>query len=150
MSRTLAREDAFKLVFEMEITKITAKEAIDYLFETVTKNNEMWAQDFVSAPNRKYIEAIVKGIEEKQASLNEAIEPTLKDWTISRISKVNLAILKLAAYEIYYMDDIPFKVSVNEAVQLAKKYAGKEAASFVNGVLGTLIKTAGAEAVEGN
>jgi len=140
MSRTLAREDAFKLVFEMELTQITADEAINYLFDTVDKTNEMWSQEFISAANRKYIESIVKGIEEKKAQLNKMIEPTLKDWTIERLSKVNLAILQLALYEITFMDDIPVKVSVNEAVQLAKKYAGNESGSFINGVLGTLIK----------
>ena len=140
MSRTLAREDAFKLVFEMEITKISAADAISYLFESVEKSNEMWAQEFINVSNRKYIETLVYGIEEKCEFLTELIKPTLKDWTIERISKVNLAILKLAAYEIYFMDDIPHKVSVNEAVQLAKKYAGNDAGSFINGVLGTLIK----------
>lgn len=140
MSRTLAREDAFKLIFEMEITKTDAPSAINYLFETVTEKNEMWAQNFVSAPNRKYIEELVKGVEEKQDFLIDIINPTLKDWTLSRISKVNLAILKLAVYEMYYMDDIPCKVSANEAVQLAKKYSGKDAAAFINGVLGTVIK----------
>ena len=150
MSRSLAREDAFKLIFEMEITNISAKEAIEYLYQTVDKYNEMWAQEFVSASNRKYIEDIVNGVSQNKARLISKIEPTLKDWTISRISKVNLAILQLAAYEIYYIDDIPSKVSVNEAVLLAKKYAGKESASFINGVLGTLIKNTEAENSEGN
>lgn len=139
MSRTFAREDAFKLIFEMEITKIDSESAIFYLYDTVEKKNEMWAQEFVSAPNRKYIEEIVKGVEQKCDFLLEIITPTLKDWTISRISKVNLALLKLAVYEIYFMEDIPSKVSVNEAVQLSKKYAGKDSASFINGVLGTVI-----------
>ena len=142
MSRTLAREDAFKLVFEMELTQIKADEAINYLFDTVDKTNEMWSQKFISASNRKYIESIVTGIQEKKAHLNEMIEPTLKDWTIERLSKVNLAILHLALYEITFIDDIPVKVSVNEAVQLAKKYAGNESGAFINGVLGTLIKNA--------
>ena len=150
MSRSLAREDAFKLIFEMEITDINAKEAIEYLYDTVNKHNEMWAQEFVSASNRKYIEDVVNGVYENKAALNSKIEPTLKDWTISRISKVNLAILQLAAYEIYYITDIPSKVSVNEAVLLAKKYAGKESSSFINGVLGTLIKNAEEENSEGN
>ncbi len=139
MSRLFAREDAFKLIFEMEITKINSESAISYLYETVEKKNEMWAQEFVSAANRKYIEEIVKGVEEKSDFLIEIINPTLKDWTISRISKVNLALLKLAVFEIYFMDDIPEKVSVNEAIKLAKTYGGKESASFVNGVLGTVI-----------
>jgi len=142
MSRALAREDAFKLIFEMEITKISADDAIAYLYNTVNKTNEMWAQDFVSASNRKYIESVVKGVEEKRDEILSKIEPTLKDWTLSRISKVNLAILELAAYEIFYNDDIPEKVSASEATQLAKKYAGKEASSFINGVLGTLIQGA--------
>lgn len=139
MSRKLAREDAFKLLFEMEITGITSEEAIKYLYDTVDKSNEMWAQEFVSAANRKYIESIVHGVEEKKDDLVSVIEPTLKDWAISRISKVNLTILKLASYEILYIDDIPEKVSASEAVLLAKKYSGKDDASFVNGILGTII-----------
>ncbi len=139
MSRAFAREDAFKLVFEMEITKIDPESAISYLYETVDKKNEMWAQEFVSAPNRKYIEEIVRGVEEKCDFLIEIITPTLKDWTISRISKVNLALLKVRVYEFYFIEDIPEKVSVNEAVKLAKTYGGKEGASFVNGVLGTVL-----------
>ena len=121
MSRSLAREDAFKLIFEMEITNVTSDDAIKYLFDTVDNTNEMWAQEFISASNKKYIENVVRGVQEKADELNSVIEPTLKDWTIKRISKVCLTILKLAAYEIYYIDDIPVKVSANEAVMLAKK-----------------------------
>jgi len=142
MSRTLAREDAFKLIFEMEITGITAEDAIKYLYDTVDKNNEMWAQEFVSASNRKYIETVVKGVEERKDVLISKIEPTLKGWSLSRISKVNLAILKLAVLEILFIEDIPEKVSASEAVVLAKKYAGKDDAAFVNGILGTVIDEA--------
>lgn len=142
MSRKLAREDAFKLIFEMEITKISAEDALGYLFDTVENSNEMWAQTKVSASGRSYIEAVVRGVEEKRTELNKTIEKTLKDWTIDRISKVNLAILELAVFEISHIDDIPDKVSVNEAVELAKKYSGKEDASFVNGVLGNIINSA--------
>lgn len=148
MSRKLAREDAFKLVFEMEITGITSDEAIKYLYDTVNKTNEMWAQEFVSAANRKYIESVVCGVEEKKDELISKIEPTLKGWALSRVSKVNLAILKLAIYEILYIDDIPEKVSASEAVVLAKKYAGKDDASFVNGILGTIISEK--QSAEGN
>ena len=140
MSRSLAREDAFKLVFEMEITGITPEDAVKYLYDTVDKSNEMWAQQFVSAPNRKYIEEVVYGIVEKKDQIIAAIEPNLKDWSIARISKVALCVLELAVYEILFMDDIPGKVSASEAVLLAKKYAGKDDASFVNGVIGTIIE----------
>jgi len=140
MSRTLAREDAFKLLFEMEITGISGEEAIKYLYETVNKSNEMWAQEFVSASNRAYIESVIGGVSENNDELTSKIEENLKDWSLSRISKVCLAILKLALYEIYYLEDIPVKVSASEAVLLAKKYAGKEESSFVNGVIGTVLK----------
>lgn len=139
MSRALAREDAFKLVFEMKISDISAEDALNYLYKTVEKSNEMWAQDFVSAASRKYIEGVVKGIREKEEEINAIIEGKLKDWTIQRISKVNLALLQLSIYEIKYMDDIPYKVSANEAIKLAKEYGGNESGAFINGVLGAVI-----------
>lgn len=140
MSRTLAREDAFKLIFEMEITGISADDALEYLYNTVEKSNEMWAQSSVSEINKEYISKAVLGIEENKEAINELISSKLKGWTINRISKVNLALLQLAIYEIKYMDDIPDKVSVNEAVQMAKKYSSPESGSFINGVLGAIIK----------
>lgn len=139
MSRALAREDAFKLVFEMKISDISAEDALNYLYKTVEKSNEMWAQEFVSAASRKYIEGVVKGICEKEEEINAIIEGKLKDWTIQRISKVNLALLQLSIYEIKYMDDIPYKVSANEAIKLAKEYGGNESGAFINGVLGAVI-----------
>ena len=141
MSRTLAREDAFKLIFEMEITKISARDALDYLYDSVDNSNEMWAQSQISASCKKYLENIITGVEEKKDLLNEKITPMLKKWTLNRLSKVNLSVLLLAFYEIEFMDDIPHKVSANEAVNLAKKYGGDESGSFVNGVIGSLIKT---------
>lgn len=140
MSRTLAREDAFKLVFEMEITGISAADALAYLYDTVDNSNEMWAQKSISASARKYLEDIITGIEEQKEILNEKIAPMLKKWTLNRISKVNLSVLLLSFYEIEFMDEIPYKVTVNEAVNIAKKYGGDESGSFVNGVIGTLLK----------
>ena len=139
MSRALAREDAFKLVFEMKILDITANDALEYLYKTAQKSNEMWAQNFVSSASRKYIEDIVTGVAEKEEELNEIITSKLKDWTIQRLSKVNLALLQLSIYEIKYMEDIPYKVSANEAIKLAKKYGENESSAFINGVLGAVI-----------
>ena len=145
MSRTLAREDAFKLIFEMEITKISADDALDYLYETAENENEMWAQSTVSEENKKYLETVIRGVDKNREILNAKISPLLKGWTIERISKVNLSLLQLAFYEIDFIDDIPLKVSANEAVQLAKKYGGSESGSFINGVLGAYIKSKSVE-----
>lgn len=141
MSRALAREDAFKLIFEMGITEVSAQDAVSYLCETIDNANEMWSQKFISSTNRKYINEITTGIEEKKEVLNSKIEPLLKGWSINRISKVDLAILQLAFYEIEYIDDIPYKVSANEAVKLAKKYGGTGSGAFVNGIIGTLLES---------
>lgn len=141
MSRTLAREDAFKLIFEMELTDISAREALDYLYDTAENTNEMWAQQSVSAANKAYLEKIVSGIEEKKDYLNEKIAPLLKKWTLNRLSKVNLSSLKLAFFEIEFMEDIPYKVTANETVKIAKKYGGDESGAFVNGVIGTYLNS---------
>lgn len=141
MSRTLAREDAFKLVFEMEITGISADDALNYLYETVEESNEMWAQKSLSDSGKFYLESVIKGVEENKESLIEKITPMLKKWTLNRLSKVNLSVLLLAFYEIEFMDDIPHKVTANEAVTIAKKYGGDESGAFVNGVIGTLINS---------
>ena len=145
MSRTLAREDAFKLAFEMEMTGICAEDALNYLYETAENTNEMWAQNSVTASSKKYLDTVINGIEENKEVLDNIISPMLKNWTLSRISKVNLAVLRLAFFEINYIDEIPFKVTANEAVKLAKKYGGNESGAFVNGVIGTFLKNKNTE-----
>ena len=141
MSRTLAREDAFKLVFEMEITGISADEALDYLFDSVDSANEMWAQKSISEAGKEYLISVVRGVEGKRELISEKISPMLKKWTIDRLSKVNLSVLLLAFFEIENMEDIPHKVTANECVKIAKKYGGDESGAFVNGVIGTLLKS---------
>ena len=141
MSRALAREDAFKLIFEMSVSGITSEEALNYMYTSAEKDNEMWAQKSVKEANKKYMNKIICGVEQKRQYLDDTIAPLLKGWTISRISKVNLSVLYLAFYEIEFIEDIPYKVSANEAVALAKKYGGEEAGAFVNGVIGTFLKS---------
>ena len=141
MSRTLAREDAFKMIFEMRITGSQPETVLEYLCETASADNEMWAQRTVTRENFEYIQAVVSGVEENVEKINAAISPKLKKWSIDRISKVDLAILQLAVFEIMYIEDIPEKVSVNEAVNLAKKYGENASPSFINGVLGSIIST---------
>ena len=139
MSRTNAREDAFKMIFEMRLTGIRPEEVIAYLCETASPENEMWAQEEVTRENLAYIQAVVCGVWEHTAEINAVISPRLKKWDIDRISKVDLSILQLAVYEIEYLEDIPPKVSVNEAVNIAKKYGGSTSAPFINGVLGAVL-----------
>jgi len=139
MSRTLAREDAFKLIFEIRITNSKPEDVIEYLIETASGENDMWAQKNISKENLEYIREVVIGTENNIETINKLIEPKLKKWTIDRLSRVNLALLQLAVYEIMYVENIPYKVSANEAVELAKKYSDPDSGAFINGVLGSII-----------
>ncbi len=93
-------------------------------------------------PNISYISAVLKGVYEKNEELKTEISKRLKkSWSISRISKVSLTILKIAIFEMKYVDDVPPKVAINEAVELAKSYGTESDAAFVNGLLGNVFKS---------
>lgn len=132
MNRSAIRENAFKLIYSLEIQDVeNLEEQIELFFESNEINNE---------EAKKYVNDVIFGIEKnKQEILNE-IEKNLKeDWKLSRISKMDLSILKLAIYEIKY-NEIPFKVAINEAVELAKKYGEDKSKNFVNGILASVVK----------
>ena len=131
MNRTAIRESAFKLIYSLEIQKQNdLKEQIDVYFESENIENK---------DAKEYIEDAVFGIENHKEEILGLIEKNLKsDWRIDRISKIDLSILKLAIYEIQYKE-IPFKVVINEAVELAKKYGEDSSKNFVNGILASIV-----------
>lgn len=122
--RSEEREQAFCLLFQS-------------LFNT-DENFEIYEENIESVGN--YARSVAEGVEEKKDNLDELIEKYSKGWRVKRLPKVNLAILRLAAYEILFVDDVPESVAINEAVELAKKYSGESDYSFINGVLGALVK----------
>ena len=131
MNRSEARDMAFKYLYQVEVQKENNEENLNLFFE----NNEIENKDA-----KKYILDIANGVYNNLENIIELIKKNLKqDWKIERISKVTLAILKLAIYEIVYAK-IPFKVVINEAVELAKKYGEETAPSFVNGILASIVK----------
>ncbi|MCX7843261.1 MAG: transcription antitermination factor NusB [Clostridia bacterium] len=127
MGRRASRELAMKLLYQLEVQKEDRQEQIE------TALNE---EEGLTDSDRKYVEDVVEGVYRNIAYLDETIEKYSKGWKINRMPKVDLNILRLAIYEISFREDIPFNVSVNEAVELAKKYSTKEAGSFINGILG--------------
>lgn len=130
MNRSEIRENAFKLVYGMEVQKEYDKEQLQ-LFIQENNITEISAID--------YLNEIFNGIKEFDDKIVELISINLKkDWSIERISKVNIAILKIAIYEIKYMK-LPFKVAINEAVELAKKYGDDSSPVFINGVLASVV-----------
>lgn len=130
MKRSEAREMLFKALYEVEIQKDVTDEHMSLFLE----NNEVTDEDTI-----EYVKKSVNSINEKKEEIEGLIAKNLKkDWTLERISKVNIALLKLAIYEIKYAE-IPFKVVINEVVDLAKKYSEETAPSFINGVLASIV-----------
>jgi N utilization substance protein B len=85
--------------------------------------------------DRAYIEDVVNGVFSNLAELDELVENNAKGWKLSRLAKIDLSILRLCIYEIKYREDIPFNISINEAVELAKKYGTEDSGAFINGIL---------------
>ena len=132
MNRSAMREQAFKLIYSLEITK---QEKLQEQVDLFLESNEIKDENA-----KKYIQDAIFGIEKNKKDIESLIEKNLKtDWKIDRISKVDLSILKLAIYEIKYKE-IPFKVVINEAVELAKKYGEDSSKNFVNGILASVVK----------
>lgn len=131
MKRTETRELAFKLIYSLEIQKNMEEEQIEIFFEEneITNNEE-----------KEFIKTIFEGLINNKSEIEELIQSNLKEkWTIDRISKIDLAILKVAIYELIY-SKVPYKVVINEAVELAKKYGDDSSKSFVNGILASIVK----------
>ena len=131
MNISKMREYAFMLLYELEIQKDYSEESTKLFLE----NNNI---DDKNA--RRYIKKIVNGVKEKETELEENIAGKLKpEWQMQRISKINIALLKLSIYEILYAD-VPYKVAINEVIELAKKYGEDNSAPFINGVLANVVK----------
>ena len=137
MNRSAIREKAFELIYSLEIQKQDSslnKEDLQEAVDLYIENNEI-----TDKSAREYIQDAIFGIEKNKEKIVNQIEKNLKkDWKIDRISKIDLAILKLAIYEIQYKE-LPFKVVINEAVELAKKYGEDSSKNFVNGVLASIV-----------
>lgn len=131
MKRTEIRELAFQLIYSIEVQKDMQEEQLELFFKQ---------QKIEKKEQIDYINTIFKGIKENKEEINNLISSNLKEkWTINRISKIDLAILEVAIYELIY-SKLPYKVAINEAVELAKKYGEDKSKNFVNGILASIVK----------
>ena len=134
MNRTKLRELAFKLLYEREIQKEISEENLEIFYES----NEIEDES-----QKEYLKDILFGVSENSEELNDLIKKHLKqNWTIDRVSKINISLLKLALYEMIYCN-LPYKVAINEVIELAKKYSDEQAGSFINGILASIVKEKG-------
>jgi N utilization substance protein B len=132
MNRRKSREIATRLIFEMAINKESCMDII----ENFRENTEEKIEDI----DFEYVIKVLRGVSENETYINETISKYLVKWKLERLPRMNLAILKMAAYEILFEEEIPNKVTVNEAIELAKQYGDDNAPSFINGVLNNLMK----------
>ena len=134
MNRTLMRENAFRLLYSLEVPKnkkLNTTEQIDLYIES----NEIKNKEAI-----EYIKDAITGIEKNKETITKLIEENLKsNWKIERISKIDLSLLELAIYEIKYKE-VPYKVAINEAEKKEKKYGEENSKTFVNGILASIVK----------
>ncbi|MEA4853595.1 MAG: transcription antitermination factor NusB [Christensenella sp.] len=132
MSRRSAREAAMKLLYQYSITGTLNKDAL-------AEAPDVLETDSLDDENMRYIDSVVELFPQKQQEIDSIISENSHSWKIDRIAKVDLAILRLALFEIIYLG-IPDRVTINEAVELAKKYSADKSYKYVNGLLGGYLK----------
>ena len=131
MSRRLARETALQVLFERDLTK----ESLN-----TTEIVERWAAEFVVPEASKiFAQELVDGTIAHQKDIDQTIATIAEDWTLGRMANVDRNVMRLATYEILFCPDIPGRVSLNEAIELAKRFGGEESAKFVNGILDRVV-----------
>ena len=131
MKRSQLREMAFRLIYSSEVQKQMDNEQVEMFIQ----ENEIQEQEEV-----EYINEVYNGIKENKEEIESLISSNLKEkWTMDRISKIDFAILEVAIFELIY-SKLPYKVVINEAVELAKKYGEDSSKSFINGILGSIVK----------
>jgi N utilization substance protein B len=135
MRRTEARELFMQLLFQMEVQNDYSREIKEkFVQEHMKDSNQM-----------EYFNRLYSVAAENLSAIDGKLEACSENWKISRMAKVDLAILRLSAAEILYLEDIPDSVSVNEAVDLAKKFGSEDSGKFINGILGKVVKSKDAE-----
>ncbi len=133
MTRREAREQAFCLLFEQAV----GGEKMNDILHAATE-----ARDLIPDP---FAEEIALGVEEQAEKIDQVISENIRGWNLRRLSKVSLSLLRLSVYEMLFQSGIPASVSINEAVELAKTYGGKDDAPYINGVLASVARKHRAE-----
>lgn len=129
MSRKIARERAFKMLFAIDIGENTIEEASEIVINFLKDENQ-----------KLFILSEVRGVLDNLSKIDELINKYSDDWTVNRMASTDRNILRLAVYEILNCQDIPVSVSINEAVEIAKKYGDEQSYKFINGLLGSIAK----------
>lgn len=126
---------AFKTLFQIDLAESEPENSLEQRLSEVSLNPRDLA----------YVQKVVRGVISQRSALDGQIAFVSRDWQVHRLGFIDRNILRLAVYEIVFMDDIPAVVAINEAVELAKKFGDPQSARFVNGLLGTVVRDGGFE-----
>ena len=138
MARSVARQAAMQLLYERMAGGDADDESLDLVYEQLAMNGEEVGVQ-PSSDERAYIEDVLGGVSSHQQELDTLIERySSGDWSLDRVARVDLSILRLSAYELYYRHDVPDNVSISEAMELADKYSEPKSGRYINGVLGAI------------
>lgn len=133
MSRRLARQVAFQTLFQIDLANSDVETALEQRLDDAA----------LDVDNQEYVKEVVRGVMQKLPALDAQISAVSKGWQVHRLGFVDRNILRLAIYEIVFMDEIPVRVAVNEAIELAKEFGDEESPKFINGLLGTVVRDGG-------
>ncbi len=140
MSRRRARQYALQLLFQLDLTDSDLDDEIW---------REFWESNKESGDIKDFTLSLVRGTLEHKEQLDEIIARAASNWSVDRMAVVDRNILRAAAYEIFYREDIPHAVTINEALDISKKYSAEDSSSFINGILDKIYKLKGAEGSRG-
>ncbi|MNH89683.1 hypothetical protein D3C73_422090 [compost metagenome] len=140
MKRRLAREIIVQSLYQMEMNDVESADAVEMLIAEAAEENESEHVITDEIELKAYVVAHVNGVWEHKTAIDDMLEHYLKGWQMSRLSRVDRQILRLATFEMVFADDVPAKVAVNEAIDLAKHFGTDDSGKFVNGVLGKMIQ----------
>lgn len=128
-SRRRAREAALRALYQSEVGQSSLRDALFDVLETTELSDEM----------RDYTESCVRGVDEHRGEIDTLIKACLLDWDFDRIAVIDRNLMRLASYELIFVPTMPPAVSINEAIEMAKRYSTADSGKFVNGVLGRLL-----------
>lgn len=135
-NRHLGRIIALQTLYEQDFRRECQDESFN--LQKVLKRNIARYRDMVD--DQQFIEMLVTGVNDKQAELDAVLQPVAPEWPIDQIARMDRIVLRMGAFELLHNQDVPPKVVINEAVELAKAFGGDNSSKFINGVLGTVLR----------
>ena len=135
-NRHLGRIVALQTLYEEDFRRECADEAFK-LGEVLARNIARYRE---TIDDKKFIEQLVNGVAAQQPKIDDIIRPVAPEWPIEQIARIDRVVLRIGVYELIFTADIPPKVAINEAVELAKAFGGDNSSKFINGVLGTVLR----------